>query len=97
MSQQTRRPKAKIKWAHENVAQWREYVEELQLGKGSKGTLNKRGHREGYSRTFSTSRGLRAKGGGAKSVFAPLYPAVKLFFIFERANGRYVDREDLVV
>ena len=97
LSQQTGRPKHKIKWAHENVDQWREYVEKLKLGKGSKGTLNKRGQREGYSMTFSTSKGLRAPGGGAKAVFAPLYPAVKLFFYLERANGRYVDREDLVV
>ena len=97
VSQQTGRPKAKIKWAHENVDQWRAYVETLKLGKGSKGTLNKRGQREGYSTTFSTSKGLRAPGGGPKPVFAPLYPAVKLFFVLERANGRYVDREDLVV
>ena len=30
-------------------------------------------------------------------MFSDLYPAVKLFFVLERANGRYVDREDLVM
>ena len=97
LSQQTGRPKAKIKLAHEKVETWRANVRARNLGGGSKGSLRTRGRTLGYSNTFSTSKGLRAPGGGAKAIFSDLYPAVKLFFVLERANGRYVDREDLVV
>ena len=97
LSQQLSRPKAKVKWAHENVEMWRKYVKEAQLGKCNKNTLRMRGKSESYNATFTTSKGLRAPGGGSKSQFKELYPAVKLFFVLERANGRYVDREDLVV
>ena len=96
MSQQLGRPKAKIKWAHENVEMWRKYVKDAQLGMGSKNTLRMRGRSEGFNSTFSTTRGLRAPGAGTKAQFKELYPAVKLFFVLERANGRYVDKEDLV-
>ena len=95
LSDRTGRPKQKIKWAHENEDKWLEERKRLHLGAGSKGTL--RAHGEHGPSSFSTAKGLRAAGAGAKAMFEGLYPSMRSFFDFERSSGRFIDVEDLII
>ena len=96
LSDRTGRPKQKIKWAHENEDKWLEEKKRLHLGAGSKGTLRAHGE-HGQVASFSTAKGLRAAGAGAKALFEGLYPSLRSFFSFERSSGRFVDVEDLLL
>ena len=95
LQQQTGRTKAQIELAHTKKEKWVEEEQRLQLGKGTNNTLRKQGHKQGLR--FVTSKGVRAKGGGAKAIFEDLYPAIETYFKDERDNGRYIDSEDLVL
>ena len=95
LSDQTGRTKTQVELSHTGKEHWIEEIDRLQLGKGSHGSLRKRGSRGQVDR-FVTAKGLRAQGGGAKAVFSDLYGTFKAFFKNERDNGRYIDSEDLV-
>ena len=49
VSDETLRPKEKIKWAHENEAKLLEEKEALSLGAGSKGSLSTQGSKQLWS------------------------------------------------
>jgi hypothetical protein len=89
------RPKEKTKWAHENEAEWLAEKEGLSLGAGIKVSLSTQGVRSNVGVKFSTSRGLRTSGAGAKPLLEGHYPAMREYLGIERAGGRFVDSEDL--
>ena len=91
LSDETLRPKEKIKWAHENEAKWLAEKARLSLGAGSRGSLSTQGVRSSFGVKFSTSRGLRTSGAGVKPLLEGLYPAMREYFGIERAAGRFVD------
>ena len=47
--------------------------------------------------TLRTTKGLRAPGAGSKAQLSELYPALKNWFERQRANGKWVDLEMLVL
>ena len=97
LSDHTGRAKAKIKWAWDNEQLWKDQQQLSRVGAGTKGTRAAQGVRDGSSMTLRTTKGLRAPGAGSKAQLGDLYPALKNWFERQRANGRWVDLEMLVL
>jgi len=97
LSDHTGRTKAKIKWAWDNEQLWKDQQQLSRVGAGTKGSRAAQGVRDGSSMTLKTTKGLRLPGGGSKAQLSELYPALKIWFERQRANGKWVDLEMLVL
>ena len=80
-----------VKKTVKNKDKWVEEQARLRLGRGLKGTLRSKGVSGSFTKTFSVSKGLRAKGAGTKPQLAELYPVMRTWFEKRRAAGYYVD------
>ncbi len=97
LSDHTGRTKAKIKWAWDNEQLWKDQQQLSRVGAGTKGSRAAQGVRDGSSMTLKTTKGLMATGAGSKAQLGELYPALKNWFERQRANGKWVDLEMLVL
>ena len=80
-----------VKKTVQHKDKWVDEQARLRLGRGSKGTLRSHGVSGSFTKTFSVSKGLRAKGAGTKAQLAELYPVMRTWFEKRRAAGYYVD------
>ena len=78
------------------LAFWEAKVKDCSVGKGSRGSLNKRG--QNLKRTISgkTARGCRADGGGRTDRFKHFKVALKEWVKIERENGQAIDGHDMI-
>ena len=93
----TGREYKRVKLAAQDEDKWLLEKQRLQMGKGTKGTLRSPGQSKSFLQTMTVSRGLRAKGAGAKPDLPELYVKIREWFEKQRAAGRYVDANMLVM
>ena len=67
----------------------------LQVGAGSRGSLNKRGQDKCSSDRWSTKKGCRADGAGRKDYLKDYKKMMKSWVENERANGHSLNMTDL--